>query len=133
GSTLRASADYARGHGIAAGAVNRVVASTGADGAWGRLERGLSDFAAFAPAFEAGCAAAGFALDARVMFERMAAASQPRPAMLAAIRALRARGLRVAALTNNWPSEDRGDGMRELRDHFGELFEASVAACQHPA
>jgi putative hydrolase of the HAD superfamily len=113
--------------------VNRVVASTGADGAWGRLERGLFDFAAFAPAFEAECAAAGFAIDARVMFERMAAASQPRPAMLSAIRALRARGLRVAALTNNWPSEDRGDGsMRELRDHFDAFFESSVLGLQKP-
>lgn len=132
GSPLHAIADYEREHGIAAGSVNRVVASTGADGAWGRLERGLSDFAAFAPAFEAECAAAGFALDARVMFERMAAASQPRPAMLAAIRALRARGLRVAALTNNWPSEDRGDGMRELRDHFDAFFESSVLGLQKP-
>jgi len=132
GSPLHAIADYEREHGIAPGSVNRVVADTGAEGAWGRLERGLVGLAAFAPAFEAECAAAGFAIDARVMFERMAAASQPRPAMLAAIRALRARGLRVAALTNNWPSEDRGDGMRELRDHFDAFFESSVLGLQKP-
>jgi epoxide hydrolase-like predicted phosphatase len=132
GSPLHAIAAYEREHGIAAGSVNRVVAHTGADGAWGQLERGLLDFAAFARAFEAECAVAGFAIDARVMFERMAAASQPRPAMLEAIRALRAHGLRVAALTNNWPSESRDDGMRALRDHFDAFFESSVLGLQKP-
>lgn len=133
GSPLHAIAAYERERGIAAGSVNRVVAQTGADGAWARLERGLVALAEFAPAFEAECAAAGFAIDARVMMERMAASSQPRPAMLAAIRALRARGLRVAALTNNWPSEDRSDdGERTLRDHFDEFFESSVLGLQKP-
>ena len=66
------------------------------------------------------------------MFERMAAASQPRPAMLAAIRSLRTRGLRVAALTNNWPSENRDDGTRALRGHFDAFFESSVLGLQKP-
>jgi len=133
GSPLHAIAAYERERGIAAGSVNRVVARTGADGAWGRLERGLVGLAAFAPAFEAECAAAGFAIDARILMERMAAASQPRPAMLAAIRALRTRGLRVAALTNNWPSDDRADdGTRALRGHFDAFFESSVLGLQKP-
>ena len=132
GSPLHAIADYERERGIRAGAINRVVAQTGAEGAWGRLERGLADLAVFAPAFEAECAAAGFAIDARVLMERMAAASQPRPAMLAAIRALRAHGLRVAALTNNWPSEERDDGTRALRHHFDAFFESSALGMQKP-
>jgi len=87
---------------------------------------------AFAPAFEAECAAAGFAIDARKLMERMAAASQPRPTMLAAIRTLRASGLRVAALTNNWPSEERDDGTRALRHHFDAFFESSALGMQKP-
>ena len=130
GSPLHAIAAYEREHGIAAGSVNRVVAQTGADGAWGRLERGILGPAAFAPAFEAECTAAGFTIDARVMFERMAAASQPRLAMLAAIRTLRVRGLCVAALTNNWPSEGRDE--RALRSHFDAFFESSVLGLQKP-
>jgi putative hydrolase of the HAD superfamily len=132
GSPLHAIAAYEREHGIAAGSVNRVVAETGADGAWGRLERGLVGHAAFVSAFEAECAAAGFTIDARVMFERMAAGSQPRPLMLAAMRTLRARGLRVAALTNNWPSEGRDDGAPALRGYFDAFFESSVLGLQKP-
>ncbi len=132
GSPLHAIAAYEREHAIPAGFVNRVVADTGAEGAWGRLERGLLDLDAFISAFETECAAAGRALDARRMMERMAAASQPRPAMLAAIRSLRARGLRVAALTNNWASEQRDDGTRALRGHFDAFFESSVLGLQKP-
>ena len=132
GSPLHAIAAYEREHAIPSGFVNRVVADTGAEGAWGRLERGLLDLEAFISAFEAECAAAGRALDARRMMERMAAASQPRPAMLAAIRSLRARDLRVAALTNNWASEQRDDGTRALRGHFDAFFESSVLGLQKP-
>jgi putative hydrolase of the HAD superfamily len=134
GSPLHAIAAYERELGIEEGSVNRIVVEAGAEGAWGRLERGLIGLAAFAPAFEAECAAAGFAIDARQMMQRMAAASQPRPSMLAAIRALRVRGLRVAALTNNWPSEDDGDddADHELRAHFDGFFESSVLGLQKP-
>ena len=132
GSPLHAIAVYERDHVIAAGSVNRVVADTGAEGAWGRLERGLIALSAFVPAFEAECLTAGFALDARELMERMAAASQPRPAMLSAIRALRARGLRVAAHTNNWPAEERDDGTRALRHHFDAFFESSALGMQKP-
>ena len=132
GSPLHAIAAYERERAIAAGSINRVVASTGAEGAWGRLERGRIGLSIFAPAFESECAAAGFAIDARELMERMAAESKPRPAMLAAIRSLRAGGLRVAALTNNWPSEERDDGTRALRHHFDAFFESSVLGLQKP-
>ena len=55
------------------------------------------------------------------MMERIAIAAQPRPRMLAAIRVIRARGLRTAALTNNWV----GDGTQQ-RDWLGDLFDAVV-------
>jgi epoxide hydrolase-like predicted phosphatase len=132
GSPLHAIAAYEREAGIAAGAVNRVVVDTGPEGAWGRLERGRLDLERFVPAFEADCRAAGFGLDARAMMERMAEASQPRPEMLAAIATIRGSGLRAAALTNNWASEERDDGTRALRDHFDAFFESSVLGLQKP-
>jgi beta-phosphoglucomutase-like phosphatase (HAD superfamily) len=46
--------------------------------------------------------------------------------------ALRARGLRVAALTNNWPAEERDDGTRALRHHFDAFFESSALGMQKP-
>ncbi len=132
GSPLHAIAAFERDHDIPAGFVNRVVVDTGAEGAWGRLERGLYDLEAFIPAFEEDCLAAGQRLSAGAMMERMGEASQPRPIMLEAIRRIRAAGLLAAALTNNWTSADRDDGTRALRDRFDAFFESSVLGLQKP-
>jgi putative hydrolase of the HAD superfamily len=121
GSPLHAIAAYERELGIPAGSVNRLVVATGPAGAWSRLERGELGLEAFYPAFDDECAAAGHPLSARAMMERIAAAAQPRPRMLAAVRAIRARGLRTSALTNNW----QGDGTRE-RDWLVALFDVVV-------
>lgn len=132
GSPLHAIAAFERDHDIPAGFVNRVVVDTGAEGAWGRLERGLYDLEAFIPAFEEDCLAAGQRLSAGAMMERMAEASQPRPIMLEAIRRIRAAGLLAAALTNNWTSAERDDGTRALRDRFDAFFESSALGLQKP-
>lgn len=132
GSPLHAIAAYEKELGLPAGVVNRVVVDTGAEGAWGRLERGKFGLEEFVSAFEADCSAAGFAIDARVMMERMGEASKPRPEMLAAIGVIRDAGLRTAALTNNWASEERDDGTRALRHHFDAFFESSVLGLQKP-
>jgi len=121
GSPLHAIAAYERELGIEAGFVNRQVVATGPTGAWSRLERGELALDAFYLLFDTECAAAGQALSARAMMEHIAIAAQPRPRMLAAIRTIRARGLRTAALTNNWI----GDGTRQ-RAFLGELFDVVV-------
>jgi putative hydrolase of the HAD superfamily len=121
GSPLHAIAAYERELAIPSGFVNRHVVATGAAGAWSQLERGEVTLDAFYPLFDAECAAAGHALSARAMMERIAIAAQPRPRMLTAIRSIRARGLRTAALTNNW----LGDGTRQ-RDWLGEVFEVVI-------
>lgn len=131
-SPLHAIARFEREQGIPEGFVNRVVASTGPEGAWGRLERGLLDLEAFVPAFEADCAAAGRPLSARALMLRIGEAAQPRPPMLEAIRRIRARGLLAAALTNNWASGSRDDGTGALRGRFDAFFESSVLGLQKP-
>jgi putative hydrolase of the HAD superfamily len=130
-SPLHAIAAYEREAGAPAGSVNRLVVATGANGAWSRLERGELGLEAFYPLFDAECAAAGFRLSARAMMERIALHAQPRPRMLAAIRSLRARGLRTAALTNNWASD--GDAAREwLRPHFDVVVESALEGIRKP-
>jgi putative hydrolase of the HAD superfamily len=132
-SPLHAIARFERAHAIPEGFVNRVVADTGPEGAWGRLERGRVDFVSFVRDFEAECAAAGQRLSARALMEEIAQVAQPRPPMLTAIRRIRARGLLVAALTNNWSGEDRADdGNRGLRDLFDAFFESSALGLQKP-
>jgi len=142
GSPLHAINRYEEHLGLERNAINRVAAETAPDGAWSRLERGEVSMDAFYSAFEEDCARAGHAISARTMFEWMAAASLPRPAMLGAIRAIRSRGLRVAALTNNWAAAadesvarqqgPRSDGTRELRGHFDAFIESSVEGMRKP-
>ncbi len=130
GSPLHAIARYEREQGIASGLINRVVVETGAAGAWSRLERGELALEAFYPAFEADCAAAGAILSGLDLMQEIAREAQPRPAMLAAVGAIRRRGLKTAALTNNWSGE--GDSTRPLAPHFDEFFESSVLGLRKP-
>ena len=131
GSPLEAIAAFEQAHGLPANALNRVVVGSGRAGAWSRLERGelgLGD--EFFRAFEADCAAAGHAISARALMERVAAITQPRPAMLEAIRRIRGRGLKVAAVTNNWTTEE---GPTEtLHEYFDLVVESAVEGIRKP-
>jgi putative hydrolase of the HAD superfamily len=134
GSPLHAIARYERECGIPVGFINRVVMSTGPAGAWSRLERGELLVDAFVPAFEADCLAAGQAVAVGPMMAAIQVESQPRPRMLAAIRALRTRGLRVGALTNNWASDEpREERMgADLRELFDAFVESAVVGLRKP-
>ena len=129
-SPLHAIAALERDEGIPAGFVNRVVVTTGASGAWARLERGEIAMEAFYAAFDRECAAEGHVLSAQRLMQCIALGSQPRPAMLAAVRRIRERGLRAAALTNNWAGE--GEGVSSLRTHFDVFVESSVVGLRKP-
>ena len=136
GSPIHAIHRYERHIGLDKNAINRVVASTAPHGAWSKLERGELSMEEFYPAFEADCRDAGHEISARVMFEWMAAESQPRSVMLTAIGAIRARGLRVGALTNNWAHDEGNagpnDGTRALSDLFDVFIESSVEGMRKP-
>ena len=134
GSPLHAIARYERELGIPPGFINRVVVSTGPAGAWSRLERGELRVEEFVPAFEDDCLAAGRRVAAGPMMALIQEESQPRPAMLAAIRELRARGLRVGALTNNWVSEEPRESRLglELRELFDAFVESAIVGLRKP-
>jgi putative hydrolase of the HAD superfamily len=130
-SPLHAIARYERDHGLPPGVVNRVVVETGEGGAWSRLERGELTLEAFLTPFEADCRACGVELSGGRLMTYIAEAGVPRPAMLEAIRRIRARGLRAAALTNNWVREGPPDGHR-LREHFDVFVESAVVGLRKP-
>ena len=138
GSPLHAIQRYEQHHELPRNAINRVVADSAPTGAWSRLERGEISRQEFYSAFERDCSLAGLQISARTLFEWMAAESVPRSAMLSAIRAIRAKGLRVAALTNNWETEDDAnakalpDASRSLRDHFDAFIESCVEGIRKP-
>lgn len=132
-SPLHAIARYERDAGILPGFINRVVVDSGPGGAWSRLERGELPLESFYAEFEADCLNAGGAISARDMMATIAAGGGPRPQMLAAIREIRERGLRVAALTNNWASEEsRERPVSDLRALFDVFIESSVVGLRKP-
>ena len=133
-SPLHAIARYERDAGIPAGFVNRVVVATGPSGAWSRLERGELRVEDWIPAFERECAQAGQSLSGALMMEAIRGASVPRPRMIAAIRAIRARGLRVGALTNNWVAEEPSANRlgQELRELFDAFVESALVGLRKP-
>jgi len=130
-SPLHAIARYERDHGLPAGAIGRVVVDSGDGGAWSRLERGELTLEAFLAPFEADCRACGVAVDGARMMAYIAKAGVPRPQMLEAIRRIRGRGLRVAALTNNWVREGARAGHR-LREHFDAFVESAMVGLRKP-
>ena len=105
---------YERRAGLPHRFVSEIVVAGGETGAWSRFERGELGPDAFATAFEAECAAAGHAVVVADLLSEMGAGSTdaevggPHAGMVAAIRAIRAHGLRTAALTNNWVDADGG-------------------------
>jgi len=136
-SPLHAIARYERERGLSPNAINRVVVAAGDEGAWARLERGELTVQTFCGPFEADCRAHGIAVDGRVLMARIAGASVPRPLMLEAIRRLRAAGLRVAALTNNWVAETPAAAASEtvksrLAAHFDVFVESAVVGLRKP-
>lgn len=130
-SPLAAIARYERDHGLPAGAVNRVVVDSGEAGAWSRLERGELTLEAFLSPFEADCRACGVQVSGGTLMAYIAEAGVPRPRMLEAIRRIRARGRRAAALTNNWVREGPHEGHR-LREHFDVFVESALVGLRKP-
>jgi putative hydrolase of the HAD superfamily len=104
--------------------------SSGADGAWSRLERGELRLPAFYEAFDRDCERAGCRISAETLMALVAASTVPRPAMIDAIARIRARGLLAAAITNNWITEEEGTGA--LRPHFDAFIESAVTGVRKP-
>ena len=133
-SPLHAIARYERDRGLPGDSINRVVAASGESGAWARLERGELTVASFCAPFEADCRAHGLEVDGAAVMAAIAAAGVPRPAMLEAIRRLRAHGLRVGALTNNWRRDGPEDDIipHRLREHFDVFVELRLVGLRKP-
>lgn len=144
-SPFEAWAAYERELALPVGFIRTVVAESGEQGAWARHERGELGFEAFLDAFGAECAAAGGPeVSAREVIARLTSRPEPRPEMLRAIGAVRAAGLRTAALTNNWvvpPGPERPfgagrqgqDGRADLlAPLFDVVVESSVEGLRKP-
>ena len=118
---------------LPAGSVRALIRTSSEAGAWAALERGELSLSDFYAALAAEASAAGFTLDAEALMNRVAKGFGPRPAMVVAIRRIREAGLRVGALTNNWPHAEgaefppTGHGLG-----FDVVIESAVVGLRKP-
>lgn len=112
--------------GLPAGFVRRVIAHSAEAGAWERLERSEVTFEEFCAQLEDEARTFGGEIDARRLMGVVSRGLGPRPAMVAAIRAIRDAGYAIGALTNNWaPEGEPTDGTPHSLGHVG-LFDVIV-------
>jgi epoxide hydrolase-like predicted phosphatase len=131
-SPLDAFREYERHHDLPHRFLSEIVLAGGDDGAWSKLERGQLTMEQFGEAFEAECAAAGGTVAAEV-FTMVRDGSGPRPEMLTAVARIREEGLKVAALTNNWKTDDSGSSSTSLlADVFDVVVESAVEGLRKP-
>lgn len=129
-SPLEFIRDYERRHGLPEHFIARIVGGYAAtDGPWHRLERGEIALSEFCSQFDADIRAAGENASSADLMREMSSQSKLRPAMLEAIRGVRERGLKAAALTNNWMMEDEVSHDARLEPLRGE-FHVFVESCK---
>lgn len=132
GSPIQAFHAYERELGLPKNYLNHRIVERGEQGAWQRLERGEIDLDGFIELFDREIGESGVTISTAVLMERVALISQPRESMLRAVERIRERGLRVAALTNNWVSDDQTSKMNGLRERFDVFVESAVEGLRKP-
>jgi putative hydrolase of the HAD superfamily len=130
-SPMDAFAAYEASAGLPAGLIRRLNATDPDANAWARFERGELDADGFTEAFEAEALAAGYRVDvARVL----SALDAPvlRPAVVDAVRRLRAAGLPLGMVSNNVRPMARAGDLGELLALFDVVVESSVEGIRKP-
>jgi putative hydrolase of the HAD superfamily len=129
-SPMTAFAAYEAEASLPDGLIRRLNSTDPDTNAWARYERRELDEAGFRTAFEAEATAAGHRLDAgRVL---AALHGDLRPAMVTAVRRLRAAGLPLALLSNNVAPMERTGALGELLGLFDAVVESSVEGVRKP-
>lgn len=127
-SPLHEIAAFEVDQGLPPGTVGRVVTEAGPDGAWARHERGEISGAAFEHRLREEARLRGVRLDVAEMMGRIENNLGVRPAMLEAVDRLRAHGLAVAAITNNW----KGLSMEGVERRFDTVVESCREGVRKP-
>ena len=112
--------------------IGELVITSGANGAWPRLERGELTMAEFEEAFAAEAEARGHELQVHALMQALEEATDIRPQVAEMVSDLRRFGLRTAALTNNWPSEDQEQKVGTLRPLFDVIVESFRVGMRKP-
>jgi putative hydrolase of the HAD superfamily len=120
---------YEAENGLPDGFVRSLNATNHDTNAWARLERSEVSFDEFCDLFEKEAIEAGGKVDARTIMSSLA--GDMRPAMLEAIRRLRAH-FRTALLTNNFVRIEGDDRFEQLSGLFDTVVESAVEGLRKP-
>ncbi len=125
---------YDHGNDLKKGTMRALIRKSSESGAWAALERGELTMDEFVVSLEAEALAAGFQLDARRLMGLIGSSLGARPEMTDAIQRIRERGLRTAALTNNWSDERNRSSPSGLRETglFDVIVESAVEGLRKP-
>jgi len=129
-SPLAAFGDYERSAGLPEGLVARLNTTNPHTNAWARFERSELDRDGFVEVFEAEARAAGHEVDATKVLDALH--GSVRPAMVAAVRALRDAGVPRALLSNNAAPMDPATEHGALMELFDVVVESSVEGIRKP-
>ena len=132
-SPFEAFDNYDATAGLERGTVRALIRASSETGAWAALERGELTMDQFRSALESEAQAAGFTLDGVALLGSFGNGAGARPSMLTAIARIREHGLRVGALTNNWPAPDGRSEPNAFHSlTFDVVVESSIEGIRKP-
>ncbi len=132
-SPFEAFDNYDATAGLERGTVRALIRTSSETGAWAALERGELTMDQFRSALESEAQAAGFTLDGIALLGSFGNGAGARPSMLTAIARIREHGLRVGALTNNWPAPDGRSEPNAFHSlTFDVVVESSIEGIRKP-
>ncbi len=133
-SPFEAFARYETDNGLPPDLIRTINSTDPDDNAWAKLERNDVDADGFARLFEAEALALGHTVSGHAILDCLA--GRVRPAMVAAITAIKDAGFAVACLTNNFAPRSSGDQPRseaaEAMALFDVVVESSVVGIRKP-
>ena len=130
-SPMDSFAEYEASAGLPAGLIRRLNATDPDTNAWARFERGELSADAFTDAFQAEALAAGHRVDVACVLRALDAPAL-RPAVVDAVRRLRAAGLPLGLVSNNVRPMARSGALGELLALFDVVVESSVEGVRKP-
>ncbi len=138
-SPFEAFNHYEKQNGLPVDFIRSINASNPDDNAWAKFERSDINAEAFDRAFLAEAEAHGFSVHGRDVLGLLA--GDIRPEMIAVLDALKARGLRIACITNNVKagsgagmvrSEKKAEAVADIMARFEHVIESSRVGVRKP-
>jgi putative hydrolase of the HAD superfamily len=132
-SPFEAFAAHEEEMGLPDGFIRTLNATNPDTNAWARLERNEVDIEGFCELFEAEAAAAGYEISGLAVLECLS--GQVRPQMVEALRRIKAAGLPLALLTNNFTTSDVQEHRPDVAEAmalFDVVVESSKAGVRKP-